>query len=217
MILAMAELADELDERLRDEFGGSVFFENDVRGDEVHLAAGQKRVGPSGPRLRWRGWEEKIHRAGSTYANLELLLESLSAINVNAAQLRNILVGVAEAANADDQAEALRLARRLADVLAGVGRLEDAHRLYGLVGESRRQLQGGEDTPQLTQREHAILRVVAQGMTARQVARTLGISARTAENDLARLYRKLGARNRSEVVAIAFQLGLLDEKRHVSP
>ena len=45
----------------------------------------------------------------------------------------------------------------------------------------------------LTAREHEILMLVSQGMTMQQVARRLGISPRTVETHVAKLYRKLGA------------------------
>jgi DNA-binding CsgD family transcriptional regulator len=65
--------------------------------------------------------------------------------------------------------------------------------------------------PKLTAREHDILGSIASGHTIRQTARALGISAKTVENTQARLFRKLGARNRMEVLTIADARGLIDE------
>jgi DNA-binding CsgD family transcriptional regulator len=64
--------------------------------------------------------------------------------------------------------------------------------------------------PQLTPRERDILASIARGHTIRQTARTLGIAAKTVENTQARLFRKLGARNRAETLTIARDVGLLD-------
>jgi DNA-binding CsgD family transcriptional regulator len=64
--------------------------------------------------------------------------------------------------------------------------------------------------PELTAREADILGLLARGQTIRQAARTLGIAAKTVENTQARLYRKLGTRNRAETLAVAYRLGLLD-------
>jgi DNA-binding CsgD family transcriptional regulator len=64
--------------------------------------------------------------------------------------------------------------------------------------------------PQLTPREHDILSSIARGHTIRQTARSLGIAAKTVENTQARLFRKLGARNRAETLTIARDVGLLD-------
>jgi two-component system nitrate/nitrite response regulator NarL len=63
--------------------------------------------------------------------------------------------------------------------------------------------------PQLTPRERDILSSIARGDTVRQTARTLGIATKTVENTQARLFRKLGARNRAETLAIAKDVGLL--------
>jgi DNA-binding NarL/FixJ family response regulator len=65
--------------------------------------------------------------------------------------------------------------------------------------------------PKLTAREHDILGSIACGHTIRQTARALGISAKTVENTQARLFRKLGARNRMEVLTIADAWGLIEE------
>jgi two-component system, NarL family, nitrate/nitrite response regulator NarL len=64
--------------------------------------------------------------------------------------------------------------------------------------------------PELTSRELDILRLIASGHTVRQTARALGIAAKTVENTQSRLYRKLGARNRSGALVAAHALGLLE-------
>lgn len=66
-----------------------------------------------------------------------------------------------------------------------------------------------EATPELTPREQDILGSIALGHTVRQTARTLGIATKTVENIQARLFRKLGARNRAETLAIARHVGLV--------
>jgi two-component system, NarL family, nitrate/nitrite response regulator NarL len=65
--------------------------------------------------------------------------------------------------------------------------------------------------PELTSRELDILRLIAIGHTVRQTARALGIAEKTVENTQSRLYRKLGARNRSVALVAAHALGLLEE------
>jgi DNA-binding NarL/FixJ family response regulator len=64
--------------------------------------------------------------------------------------------------------------------------------------------------PALTARECDVLGSIATGNTIRETARTFGIAAKTVENTQARLYRKLGARNRTEALTIAHRLGLLE-------
>jgi DNA-binding NarL/FixJ family response regulator len=64
--------------------------------------------------------------------------------------------------------------------------------------------------PTLTARECDILGSIACGHTIRQTARTLGIAAKTVESTQARLFRKLGVRNRTEALTTADALGLID-------
>jgi DNA-binding NarL/FixJ family response regulator len=64
--------------------------------------------------------------------------------------------------------------------------------------------------PELTPRERDILGSIARGHTVRQTARTLGIAAKTVENTQARLFRKLGAHNRSAALTTAYRLGLVE-------
>jgi DNA-binding NarL/FixJ family response regulator len=66
------------------------------------------------------------------------------------------------------------------------------------------------EAPELTARERDILFSIARGHTVRQTAHALGISAKTVENTQARLFRKLGTRNRSETLTAAYRLGLVD-------
>jgi non-specific serine/threonine protein kinase len=51
----------------------------------------------------------------------------------------------------------------------------------------------------LTMREREVARLVAAGMTDRQVAEQLGLSTRTVESHLANIRGKLGALNRTQV------------------
>jgi DNA-binding NarL/FixJ family response regulator len=63
--------------------------------------------------------------------------------------------------------------------------------------------------PELSAREYDILRSIAAGDSVRQTARSLGIATKTVENTQARLFRKLGVRNRPGALAMAHALGLL--------
>ncbi|MEV4171914.1 LuxR C-terminal-related transcriptional regulator [Nonomuraea sp. NPDC049709] len=63
--------------------------------------------------------------------------------------------------------------------------------------------------PRLTGREREVLASIARGHTIRQTARLLGIASKTVESTRARLFRKLGARNRSEALTNAYRAGLV--------
>ena len=56
----------------------------------------------------------------------------------------------------------------------------------------------------LTAREREVLRLVAEGFAAKQVARHLGISPKTVERHKTRIYAKLGAPNQAAAVHLAF-------------
>jgi DNA-binding NarL/FixJ family response regulator len=88
----------------------------------------------------------------------------------------------------------------------------------GLVAEIRARM-GEPDAarPVLTPRERDILHSIASGDTVRQTARTLGIAQKTVENIQARLFRKLGVRNRAGAVASAHSLGLLEREDEPEP
>ncbi|MDQ3601401.1 MAG: response regulator transcription factor, partial [Actinomycetota bacterium] len=64
------------------------------------------------------------------------------------------------------------------------------------------------DTPQLTERETEVLRLVAKGLTARQIADRLVISHRTVENHVQSTLRKLQLHNRVELARYAIEHGL---------
>ena len=84
--------------------------------------------------------------------------------------------------------------------------------LAGLVlGEYRRMAvtpDAGTKAPQLTDRETEVLRLVAKGMTARQIANKLVISHRTVENHVQSTLRKLQLHNRVELARYAIEHGL---------
>ena len=64
-------------------------------------------------------------------------------------------------------------------------------------------------TDTLTARQAEVLRLIGQGQTDKQVARTLGLSPRTIEMHVARAIDALKCRNRAEAVRIATQRGLM--------
>lgn len=95
--------------------------------------------------------------------------------------------------------------------------------LAGLVlGEYRRLAAGGgaapaapggeaDPVPTLTGRETEVLRLVAKGLTSRQIADRLVLSPRTVETHVQNSLRKLQLRNRVELARYAIERGLTDE------
>ena len=62
----------------------------------------------------------------------------------------------------------------------------------------------------LTSREVQMLVLVAKGMVAKEIARTLAISEKTVRNHISSIYRKLDIYDRSQVVIYAMKKGLVD-------
>jgi DNA-binding NarL/FixJ family response regulator len=62
----------------------------------------------------------------------------------------------------------------------------------------------------LTEREFEVLRMVARGMSNAEIAEELTISPATAKTHVAHLLTKLDARDRIQLVIIAYQTGLCD-------
>ncbi|MCW2806168.1 MAG: DNA-binding response regulator [Marmoricola sp.] len=93
--------------------------------------------------------------------------------------------------------------------------------LAGLVlGEYRRlsdtrgaAATGRDETPRLTERETEVLRLVAMGMSYKQIAERLFLSHRTVQNHVQNTLRKLQLHNRVQLVRYAIEQGLdeLDE------
>lgn len=79
-----------------------------------------------------------------------------------------------------------------------------------LLGEYRRMAEepASESSPRLSERETDVLRLVAKGMTARQIAAKLVISHRTVENHVQSTLRKLQLHNRVELARYAIEHGL---------
>jgi DNA-binding NarL/FixJ family response regulator len=102
----------------------------------------------------------------------------------------------------------------LADAVraTAAGRAVFTPSLAGLVlGEYRRIAatpDSGPARPSLTERETEVLRFVAKGLSARQIAEKLSLSHRTVENHVQATFRKLQVANRVELTRYAIEHGL---------
>ena len=64
--------------------------------------------------------------------------------------------------------------------------------------------------PPLTERELEVIKALAQGMSDRQIARSLGISEKTVRNHTSSIYRKLHIFDRTQAVIYAVREGVID-------
>ncbi len=74
---------------------------------------------------------------------------------------------------------------------------------------AQRAREGSSVEATITQREREILTLLSEGFTTQQAGRRLGISPRTVEAHVAKLYRKLSVRTRLQAIARAVSLGLI--------
>jgi DNA-binding NarL/FixJ family response regulator len=69
---------------------------------------------------------------------------------------------------------------------------------------------GAHLAPPLTERELEVIKALAQGMSDRQIARSLGISEKTVRNHTSNIYRKLHIFDRTQAVIYAVREGVID-------
>jgi DNA-binding NarL/FixJ family response regulator len=107
--------------------------------------------------------------------------------------------------------------RDLPDILRRVARRENviAPELErAAVQELGRSVQRARSTsglaPSITRRQREVLELLAEGFTMRQIGRRLGISPRTVEAHVTKLYGKLAVRTRLQAIARGSSLGLLE-------
>jgi DNA-binding NarL/FixJ family response regulator len=73
------------------------------------------------------------------------------------------------------------------------------------------RLEGGAQlAPPLTERGLEVIKALAQGMSDRQIARSLGISEKTVRNHTSNIYRKLHIFDRTQAVIYAVREGVID-------
>jgi DNA-binding NarL/FixJ family response regulator len=101
--------------------------------------------------------------------------------------------------------EATRRAAAGEVVLEGLPRGALGGIVEGVEGMERQRA----TTPILTDREKAVLVAAADGLTAREIGRRLGVSERTVTTHLNHIYRKLNVSSRVAALSAAWRLGLI--------
>jgi DNA-binding NarL/FixJ family response regulator len=100
------------------------------------------------------------------------------------------------------------------DLLAAIRAVERGEPF--LTPEAQRSLikdvleRGSTGEEELTPREEEIVKLVAEAHTTKQIAAILHLSEKTVENHRANAMRKLGMRDRVELVRYAIRRGLID-------
>jgi DNA-binding NarL/FixJ family response regulator len=81
----------------------------------------------------------------------------------------------------------------------------------GLAGAMMRRQ--SSESSKLTEREHQVLLLLADGLGAAAIGEKLYLSESTAKSHIARIYQKLGAANRAQALVTAMRIGLLSSVR----
>jgi DNA-binding NarL/FixJ family response regulator len=81
-----------------------------------------------------------------------------------------------------------------------------------LIRDYLHRAKRGEALPDtiLTPREEEVLKLVAEGFSTREIAKTLGISAKTVDRHRANILQKLGLRDRLALTRYAIRAGLIE-------
>ena len=106
-----------------------------------------------------------------------------------------------------------REAARELEAMAEAGRL-DGEAVAAVLDAAGHEVRRRRDFPAgLTAREVEVLRLVARGLTTREVARRLVISERTASHHVQHIYAKIGVSTRGAAALYAIENGLLPPER----
>jgi LuxR family transcriptional regulator, maltose regulon positive regulatory protein len=125
--------------------------------------------------------------------------------------------------------EAAQARVELAECLLATGRRDPAEREARLAVEALRVLgadgvlpraqavlaacvRSGPDAPRVTPRERDVLRLLAEGLTNRQIAGRLVVSEHTVHRHVTNILRKLGLPSRAAAAAYAVQAGLVEAR-----
>jgi DNA-binding NarL/FixJ family response regulator len=84
--------------------------------------------------------------------------------------------------------------------------------MSALVRDYLDRLERGERVPTtvLTERENEVLKLIAEGMSSKEIARALTISVKTVERHRANILAKLGMRDRTQLTRYAIRAGLVE-------
>lgn len=136
---------------------------------------------------------ELLRRALNAYAALGLRLETA-----------RVRLELAHALSAESPAAAVDLAKRARNELDGLGASHEADVAAALMRSLGAKGRAGPKTVGLlSRRELDVLRLLAEGLSNREIAERLFISPKTAEHHVSRVYAKLGVSTRAEAAAYA--------------
>jgi DNA-binding NarL/FixJ family response regulator len=100
--------------------------------------------------------------------------------------------------------------RAVADGRAVIPTSVEASALAQLRQFARTACESARIESRLTVREREVLQGISEGRTTQQISRRMGLSPRTVETHIGKLYRKLGTRTRVQALSRAAALGFVE-------
>lgn len=125
-----------------------------------------------------------------------------------------VKLAMAHALRESDRAGAITWARAALACFERIGARHSADETLGLLREMGEMIRPAErSTELLTKREAEVLALLAHGLTNREIAERLVISAKTVEHHVSQLLGKLGVRSRAEAAAYAVRMQARGEEK----
>lgn len=140
----------------------------------------------------------------------------------DAAALDRLAAGIAAVRAARPQTHVLGVQKRFSHTIAALHRVgidasvdldaETAELIAAVAAPPAARPEWSTEPvrPELGETERAVLELVAGGGTSRAIAQSLGLTIHAVESHKQRLFRRLGAQNQAQAVAVAMRLGLID-------
>lgn len=106
--------------------------------------------------------------------------------------------------------EAMRTALDLAGQRPGLQAMDDPGPVTRFPGENNGNGTGGRSD--LTRREQEVMKLIAAGLSNRQIADVLVVSQKTVKNHICRIYQRIGVHERSQAVSRWKELAAADAR-----
>jgi DNA-binding NarL/FixJ family response regulator len=217
------EAAEELLRRRLDDVGHSSLLAAPLLGQLVEACLAEDRIGNARAAAAWLARiadgsarervdamallaRARVAIAAGEPDGIELLRRALNAYAALALRLETarVRLELAKALSAESPAAAVDLARRARNELDGLGASHEADAAAALMRSLGAKGRAGPKTAGLlSRRELEVLRLLAEGLSNREIAERLFISPKTAEHHVSRVYAKLGVSTRAEAAAYA--------------
>jgi DNA-binding NarL/FixJ family response regulator len=217
------EAAEELLRRRLDDVGHSSLLAAPLLGQLVEACLAEDRIGDARAAAAWLARiadgsarervdamallaRARVAIAAGEPDGIELLRRALNAYAALALRLETarVRLELAKALSAESPAAAVDLARRARNELDGLGASHEADAAAALMRSLGAKGRAGPKTAGLlSRRELEVLRLLAEGLSNREIAERLFISPKTAEHHVSRIYAKLGVSTRAEAAAYA--------------